>query len=209
MLRPRHLVADALQRAWSWASRAGAIVPGTPAAGRFGRFGPGSFIAWPVNTLLNERYMWIGRDTRIGPHVSLSVGMAPGQAAVCDPALRIGDRCVIGRNSAVVAHLSIELGDDVWLGHDVYVTDQNHGYEDVTRPISEQFQEERPVSIGERAWLGTGVIVLPGARIGRHVTVAAGSVVTRDLPDFSVAAGNPARVLKRFEEGKGWQKVEG
>ena len=57
---------------------------------------------------------------------------------VTDPVVRIGDRCLIGRGSGIVGHLSIDIGDDVWTGHHVYITDQNHGYEDLDRPISVQ-----------------------------------------------------------------------
>jgi acetyltransferase-like isoleucine patch superfamily enzyme len=64
------------------------------------------------------------------------------------------------------------------------------------------------VRIGAGAWLGHGTIVLPGATIGRHVVVGAGAVVTGDLPDFCVAIGNPARVVKRYVTGEGWVRVE-
>ncbi len=116
-----------------------------------------------------------------------------------DPVVRIGDRCLIGRGSGIVGHLSVEIGDDVWTGHHVYITDQNHGYEDLTRPISVQVMPERPVRIGDGSWLGHGTVVLPGADIGRHVVVGANSVVTGRLPDFSVAVGSPARVVRRYD----------
>ena len=134
----------------------------------------------------------------IGPHVSLSAGMVPGQECVTDPVVRIGDRCLIGRGSGIVGHLSIEIGDDVWTGHHVYITDQNHGYEDLTRPISVQLMPERPVRIGDGSWLGHGTVVLPGATIGRHVVIGANSVVRGEIPDFCVAAGNPAKVIKHL-----------
>ncbi|MEO5901984.1 MAG: acyltransferase, partial [Ilumatobacteraceae bacterium] len=77
------------------------------------------------------------------------------------------------------------------------------GYDDVTRPISVQTMPERPVTIGAGSWLGFGTAVLPGANIGRHVTVGANSVVTGDLPDFCVAVGAPARVIMCFD-GEAW-----
>ena len=76
----------------------------------------------------------------------------------------IGDRCLIGKGSGIVGHLSIEIGDDVWTGHHVYITDQNHGYEDLGLPISRQVMPERPVVVGDGSWLGYGTVVLPGAR---------------------------------------------
>ena len=74
-------------------------------------------------------------------------------------------------------------------------------------PISRQTMPERPVSIGDGSWIGHGTVVLPGATIGRHVTIGANSVVTGTIPDFCVAVGNPARVIKRYVDGEGWQSV--
>ncbi|MBA3606388.1 MAG: acyltransferase, partial [Acidimicrobiia bacterium] len=140
----------------------------------------------------------IGTETVIGAHVTLSAGMVPGQKCVTDPVVSIGDRCLLGRGSGVVGHLCIEIGDDVWTGHHVYITDQNHGYADLDRPISVQLMPERPVRIGSGSWIGHGTVVLPGATIGRHVVIGANSVVTGAIPDNCVAAGNPARVIKHL-----------
>jgi acetyltransferase-like isoleucine patch superfamily enzyme len=158
-------------------------------------------ICFPPAAILNERYIRIGRGTIIGPHVTLSAGMVPGQQCGSDPVVRIGDRCLVGRGSGIVGHLSIELGDDVWTGHHVYITDQNHGYDDPDLPISMQAQPERPVRIGDGSWLGHGTVVLPGATIGRHVVIGANSVVRGEIPDFTVAAGNPARVILHQQGG--------
>ena len=196
-----------VRRLWAWAGEVGAIGPECAAGRRFGRFGAGSILCFPQGTLFNERYIQIGAGTMIGPDVALSAGMMPGQECVTDPVVRIGDRCLIGRGSGIVGHLAIDIGDDVWTGHHVYITDQNHGYEDVDRPISQQTQPERPVTIGAGSWLGHGTIVLPGSVIGRHVVVAAGSVVTGELPDYCVAAGAPARPVRQWTPDGGWQQV--
>ena len=140
----------------------------------------------------------------IGPQVTLSVGMMPGQQCLTDSVVRIGDRCLIGKGSGIVGHLSIDIGNDVWTGHHVYITDQNHGYEDLTLPISQQLMPEKAVVIVDGSWLGFGTVVLPGARIGRHVTVGANSVVTGGRPDYCVAAGAPAVVIRRHVDGAGW-----
>ena len=197
---------ELLHRGLERARRLGAIGPDTRRGRRFGSFGERSVICFPPTALLNERYIHIGAFTMIGPHVSLSAGMVPGQACVTDPVVSIGDRCLIGQGSGIVGHLRIEIGDDVWTGHHVYITDQNHGYEDVGRPISRQTMPERRVTIGDGSWLGYGTVVLPGASIGRHVVVGANSVVTGHLPDFSVAVGSPATVIRRYTESDGWQR---
>jgi acetyltransferase-like isoleucine patch superfamily enzyme len=203
----RRRLAAALDTAWDRISELGAIGPDDPRAKRFGAFGEGSFIAFPRGALYNERWIRIGRGTMIGPYVSLSAGMAPGQEMVSDPVVSIGDRTMIGRGSHIVGHFSIEIGDDIQTGPYVYITDQNHVYEDPDVPIGQQWPVERSVSIGSGSWLGTGVVVLPGSRIGRHVVVGAGSVVAGELPDFTVAVGSPARVVKAYVPGKGWNPV--
>ncbi len=182
-----------------------AIGPDSRRGKKFGKFGSGSIILFPVTTIFNENYIHIGCNTMIGEHVALSAGMTPGQKCLTNPVVRIGDRCLIGRGSGIVGHLSIDIGDDVWTGHHVYITDQSHGYADISRPISQQSQPERAVSIGDGSWLGHGVVVLPGAKIGKHVAVGANSVVTGDLPDYCVAVGSPARVIKQHTQQDGWK----
>ena len=143
------------------------------------------------------------------PVVDLWGGVADpqdGRAWARDTVVSIGDRCLIGRGSGIVGHFAIDIGDDVWTGHHVYITDQNHGYEDIHRPISAQTQPERAVRIGDGSLLGFGTVVLPGVTIGRHVVIGANSVVTSDIPDFSVAVGAPARVIRRFD-GTNWVAV--
>src|SRR5579875_234478 len=202
--RFRRLAAEALNSACEGACELGAIGPDDRRARRFGAFGEGSLLAFPPGALYNERWIHIGSGTIIGPRVSLTAGMAPGQEMVSDPVVRIGDRTVIGRGSHIVGHFSIDIGDDIQTGPYVYITDQNHVYSDPDVPIGRQWPVESPVSIGSGSWLGTGVVVLPGSRIGRNVVVGAGSVVNGELPDRCVAVGSPARVVKRYVEGEGW-----
>ena len=158
-------------------------------------------ICFPAAAIFNEAYIEIGAGTLIGPQATLSVGMVPGQTMSAASVIRIGDRCVLGRESGVVAHLSVDIGDDVWTGHHVYITDQNHAYSDLTAPIGRQWMPERPVSIGAGSWLGHGTVVLPGTTIGRHVVIGANSVVSGEVPDRCVAAGSPAKVIKMMQPG--------
>jgi len=189
---------------WERICELGAIGPGHRRARRFGAFGEDSVMAFPLGTVFNERWIHIGSHTRIGPRVSLCAGMEPGQEMVSDPVVTIGDRAVIGQGSYIVGHFCIEIGADVHTGPYVYITDQNHTYEDPDVPIGRQWPVEASVHIGSGSWLGAGVIVLPGANIGCNVVVGAGSVVTGELPDHSVAVGSPARVVKRYLPGTGW-----
>lgn len=194
-------------RTWERLTRIGAIGPNSRQARRYGTFGSGSIICFPPTTIFNEQYIHIGRDTMIGPNCSLSAGMVPGQKCLTDRVVVIGDRCLIGKGSGIVGHFSIEIGDDVWTGHHVYITDQNHDYRDVSLPISRQSMPEKSVRIGSGSWLGYGTVVLPGADIGEHVVIGANSVVSGPIPSFSVAVGAPARVVRRFVDGE-WRSVD-
>ena len=196
---------DLFDAVWRWFTASAAIGPKSRRGKKFGKFGTGSIILFPTTTIFNENYIHIGKDTMIGEHVALSAGMMPGQECLTNPVVKIGDRCLIGRGSGIVGHLSIDIGDDVWTGHHVYITDQSHGYLDISKPISQQSQPERAVSIGEGSWLGHGVVVLPGAKIGKHVAVGANSVETGEMPDYSVAVGSPARVIKQYTQNEGWR----
>ena len=202
--RARHVASAAVQRGWEVISDLGAINASDARAGRFGRFGEGSWIGFPQGALFGEQWIHIGDRTLIGPYTSVSAGMVPGQRMVTNPVISIGDRCSIGRGSHIVGHLSIEIGDDVWTGPYVYITDQNHGYKDLDVPIGRQWPVDAGVKIGAGSWLGAGAVVLPGASIGSHVVVAAGAVVKGDIPDRCVVAGSPARVVRRYDEDRGW-----
>ena len=203
--RVRNLAAGLIQRSWEWVSAVGMVSADDAAGRRFRSFGRASALCFPPGALYGERWISIGRETMIGPHVSMSVGM-PTETLDTDapPMITIGDRCNIGRANFIVARCGIEIGDDVMTAPNVYITDHNHTYEDPDVPIWQQYPEEAPVVIGAGSWLATGVVVLPGAHIGRNVTVAAGSVVSGTVPDRVVIAGAPARVVRRYDPDAGW-----
>ena len=202
--RRRALSQRAVHWAWQAAQRAGAVTADSPAGRGFAAFGRGSILAFPPGAIFGERWIEVGADTVVGKHVTMSAGTVPGQDLGAVPLLRIGDRCVIGRGSHIVAHHGLVIGDDVFAGPYVYITDQNHGYTDPEIPIGRQWPANAAVSIGAGSWLGAGAIVLPGASIGRNVVVAAGSVVRGYVPDRCVVAGVPAKVIRSYVDGDGW-----
>ncbi|MEI5676119.1 MULTISPECIES: acyltransferase [unclassified Nocardioides] len=204
MSRRRRWISAATHAAWGWLDRAGEIVPGTRAADAFGSFGPGSCLGFPTATLMNVGSIHLGSRTLVGRQATLSVGYSPGDTVLPERGLVIGDRCVIGARTSLTAHESIVVGDDVWCGQDVFVSDASHGYQDPDIPIGRQFGEHSPVVIGDGCWIGHGAIVLPGTTLGRHVIVAAGSVVRGTVEDHAIVAGVPARVVRRYESGVGW-----
>jgi acetyltransferase-like isoleucine patch superfamily enzyme len=200
--------ADAIDWLWERTARWGAIRVGTRRARRFGRFGEGASISFPVAALFGERAIELGDAVIIGPNASLSAGYpSQDQHAPRPPIVTIGARTVIGKGSGIVGVDRIEIGADVWTGPNVYITDHDHGYEDVDVPIGLQFGPHAPTRIGDGSWLGAGAVVVGGVTVGRHVVIAAGAVVTSDLPDNCVAVGVPARVVRRYVDGEGWQRV--
>ena len=186
-------------------NRTASIGPNDHAARFYKHFGRGSIINWPTGNMYGERWISIGEDTMIAADVTLSAGMVPNQEMMTDPVVIIGDRCLIGRGSAIVGHYRIDIGDDVFTGMNVYITDQNHGYEDPDTPIGIQDPQDDPVVIGDGSWIGSGAVVLPGARIGKHCVVAANSVVRGTFPSHSVIAGVPAKVVRAYD-GTKWER---
>ncbi|MPZ71831.1 MAG: acyltransferase [Nitriliruptorales bacterium] len=202
--RVERVAGDVIGWVWRRVERTGRVLHGTRRARRFARFGADSVIGFPPAALHGVERIQIGARTTIGPHATLSAGMLVPLDHGRDPLLTIGDRCVFGKGVSIVAHEHIEIGDDTAAGHYVYITDQNHGYSDIDVPIGRQMWKNAPVRIGPACWLGHGSIILPGASIGRHVVVAAGSVVTGEIPDYSVVVGAPARIVRRYLPDRGW-----
>ena len=149
--------------AWRALQQAGTITAESPAGRRFAAFGPRSMMAFPTGAVFGERWIEVGDETMIAAQVTLCAGMMPGHDLGDKPVLRVGDRCVIGRGSHIVAHHSILIGDDVFTGPYVYITDQNHSYADPDMPIGRQWPVNTAVSIGAGTWLGAGAVILPGA----------------------------------------------
>ncbi len=195
-----------VRRTATVASRVAAVGPNDRPARNFGRFGDGTHLGWPTGSVFGEQWIWIGCDTLIAPHVTLSAGMATAVEMDTESVVRIGDRCLIGRGTAIVGHRAVDIGDDVYTGMNVYITDQNHGYENLDLPIGVQAPTEEPVNIGSGSWIGSGAVILPGAKIGVHVVVGANSVVRGEIPDYSVVVGVPGRVVRRHD-GTAWRRT--
>lgn len=181
------------------------VGPSDPYARTFHYFGDGAALMAPQGVIYNERYLSIGDGTLIGPNVCLTAGISAQQTMLSSPVVVIGKKCVIGRGSHIIGHWSIELGDEIQTGPYVYITDQNHSYEDPETPIGWQTPEEAPVRIGSGSWLGANVVILPGTVLGRNTTVAAGAVVRGSFPDHVVLGGVPAKVLRNYSAEHGWR----
>lgn len=119
----------------------------------------------------------------------------------------IGVRTRVGLSNTIIG--PVNIGDDVRLAQNVVLSGLNHNYQEIDSPIHEQGVTTKPIVIENESWIGANVVIVPGVKVGKHSIIAAGSVVTKDIPKYSVAAGNPARVLKQYNfEIKRWEKVK-
>lgn len=200
----RRIAGSLVHRGWAAISRAGAVTPDSPGPYRFRRLGTGAHLSFPVGAIFGEAWIEIGDYTLVGERVSICAGMFPGVDLGPDTVVRIGRGCSIGRGSHIVGHQSIDIGDDVFTGPYVYITDQNHSYEDPEIPIGRQWPRNNPVVIGSGSWLGAGAIILPGTRLGRQTVVAGGAVVRGEFPDHCVLAGVPAKIVRTYSPTRGW-----
>jgi len=204
-LRWRRWAGAQIRRWRAFANDLATVGPADDYATTFYYFGDGAALMAPQGVVYNERYLSIGEGTLIGPNVALAAGMGPDQEMLSAPVVRVGARCIVGRGSHIIGHWSIVLGDDIQTGPYVYITDQNHGYEDPESPIGWQTPNESAVSIGNGSWLGANVVILPGTTLGANTVVAAGAVVRGTFPGHVVLGGVPAKVLRHWTTEHGWR----
>lgn len=171
---------------------------------RFYKYGSDSLIMEKTDINCPEEIS-IGRDVLILENSWFTV-LIPGQGTV--PKITIGDGCKCSRNLIIAAANSVVLEEDVIIGPDVYIADTDHQYRNIGIPIRDQWitSSTQSVRIGAGSELGAHCVIVGGVSIGKGCRVTANSVVSGDLPDFCIAAGNPARVVDSYDPEAGeWQ----
>lgn len=166
----------------------------------FGSFGKGSIIVSP--RIFNPKYIYIGKNCLINDKVWLA---SSGNGSK----LIIGNRVRIGRFSEIFAIQSITIEEGVVMAENTYISDNTHSFDDVNIPIRDQ--EVIPLNnvvVGSGTWIGRNACIM-GCKIGRNCVIGAFSFVKKDIPDYCVVVGNPARIVKRYNPQSGqWEKTD-
>ena len=157
----------------------------------------------------------ISKDSYIGKHCSIQCTdgsrlvidrtfVSDGTAIVADHGGQVLiDHAFIGRGCVIVARQRVEIKSDSQIAEMTVIRDQNHNFGDPTRPIAQQGFTVEPVSVGPNAWLGAKVTVTAGCRVGEGAVVGANAVVTKDVPDRTIAVGIPARAIEGSKHAVG------
>ncbi len=149
--------------------------------------------------LRGGQYMQIGNRFSAGKDLTLQAWDSyAGQNF--SPCLTIGDDVMFTDQIQVSCAYQIKIGNHVLIGKNVYISDNSHGNADMSAvdipPLDRPLTGKGPVIIGDRVWIGTGAVILPGVTIGENAIIGANAVVTKDVPAYAVVGGNPARIIK-------------
>lgn len=162
---------------------------------RFLSFGDNSIVFYPSN-IPDKYFIKIGSNTTILQNCRMQVF---NRLTGLNANITIGNNCYISANLTLLAGGSIEIGNDVLIASNVLIASENHGINpESTVPYMNQPLICKPVFVGDGCWIGEKVSILSGVRIGKKSIVAANAVVTKDIPDYSLSAGCPAKVIKFF-----------
>lgn len=171
---------------------------------RFGAFGKGTMIVAPI-AIEGAGNIYLGSNVLVAAKSCLAANPVAGDGAT---RLEIGDGSSIGRFNHIYATRRIRLGRKVLTANGVYISDNLHGYSDPRVAVLDQpIVQTDDVEIGDGSWIGHNVCVI-GASIGRNSVIGANAVVTRSIPDFCVAVGAPAIIIRRYHEAsQTWRRT--
>lgn len=160
-------------------------------------------------TFRNPDKLQFGNNVKIGKYTYF-LPLKKFAGVTYHPQIIIGDGCLIGIRNSFACIDKIEIGNNVLFAGYVHVTDHSHGYENIDKPIiGQSLVSKGPVIIEDDCWLGFSCEILSGVHIGKHSIVAARAVVTKDVPAYSIVAGNPAKIIKHYNfETNKWERCK-
>lgn len=146
---------------------------------------------------LSKKGITVGNNFSLGRN---SIIECTGVIRELGEELIIGDNVGIAANAFIAMRGKVEIGSNTIFGPGVSIHAENHNFQEVDKPIKLQGATRKGIIIGEDCWIGSKAIILDGVKIGNHCVIAAGAVVTKDIPDYAIAGGVPARVIKMRKE---------
>ena len=157
--------------------------------------------------IITPQFISLGRNVFLGHHARIE-GIKQYNSAEFNPKIILADNVSVQQNLHLTCANRIEIGENTAIAANVTITDIHHPYDDVETAIERQDIIVKEVIIGADSKIYNNAVILPGVHIGKHVTIGANSVVTQDIPDYSVAVGAPAKVIKKYNfESNQWEIV--
>ena len=174
----------------------------------FGQFGNSSIIKYPYK-IWGKKCIQIGKNVFIAENSFLSA-VQKWEEQKFNPKLIIDDNTTIGSNFLATCINEIKIEKNVLISDRVFISDHIHDYEDVNKPIlRQQLKFKGKVLIKEGSFIGINSVIMPGVTIGKNSVVGASSVVIKDVPDYTVVTGNPAKIMKNYNvKIKKWQNIK-
>ena len=170
-------------------------------------------MGWPVGfemgvSVRNAKFISLGDNVFLDNNVVLQLSEEYKKYGLEKPKLEIENKVTIGSGTVISAAQHILIKKNVLISQHCFIGDHDHEYKNINIPIRHQgLRNVRPVVINEGAWIGANVTVCSGVTIGKNSVIGANSVVKEDVPDYAVAAGSPAKVIKRYDEkSKTWKR---
>ena len=170
----------------------------------FKRFGKKVHIVFPLR-IMGSKYITLG--DRVTLQMSAFINAA--RIGMQEPNLVIEAGTMVGNFAHIICTQSVIIREKVLIADKVYISDNLHTYENIEIPVWDQpIKQINPVEIGRGTWIGENVCII-GAKIGRNCVIGANSVVTKDVPDYCIAAGSPAVIIKRYcSDTASWKKTD-
>ena len=171
--------------------------------------GTRDFTILPQMTINRRKGLRIGSHFYLGRN-SRFLLVSAYRGGTYSPEIRIGDNVTIGSRFSALSAAPIRIGDDCLLASDILITSENHGMDPETHAsYGDNPLEAAPVTIGKGCWIGEKAVILPGVSLGDKCIVAAGAVVNRSFPAYTIVAGVPARAIKRYDaESHAWVSAD-
>ncbi|MGM9812026.1 MAG: acyltransferase [Muribaculaceae bacterium] len=171
------------------------------------KYTKGLYIGYGAKLVGGKKHIILNEKAQVMPY-SMIVSLDDG-------IIEVGEGTTISMFSRIASLGHVKFGKYVGMGPNCFIADFNHEYTDITMPIKQQGLRHAPtadktpnVEIGDGSWIGTHVVIAGNIKIGKHSVIGANSMVTHDIPDYCVAVGAPARIIKRYNpKNNEWEKV--